>query len=70
VRDVNAGDAPFAKVTQDVEEHEHFMFSECGGGFVEDEDLRVFGQSLYDFDELLLPHAEAVLTRAAGSSVT
>jgi len=58
VRDVDAGDAARAQVAEDGEEHLHFMLGERGGGFVEDEDARVLGQRLDDFDELLFAHAE------------
>jgi hypothetical protein len=58
VGDVDAGDAAFPQIAQDVEQDQHLVLGQRGGGFVENEDLRVLGERLDDLDELLLPHAE------------
>ena len=49
-----------AQVAEVFEEDADFVFGECGGGFVEDEDTGLLVDRADDFDELLLADAEFV----------
>ena len=58
VGDVDAADAALAEVAQDVEQDEHLVLGQSGGGLVEDQQAGILGQGLDDFDQLLLAHAQ------------
>ncbi len=59
MRDVDARDPALAQGAENFEERLRLMLGQGGSGFVEDENARVFRQSLHDFDKLLMPHTQS-----------
>jgi hypothetical protein len=66
VRDVNARHAALAQVAQDVQQNGHFRLRQRRRRLVENQNARILGQRLDDFDQLFLTDAQP-RRRAAGS---
>ena len=54
MRDVEDGDAGLGGPADQIEEIVGFHIVQCGGGFVQDQNPRIGGEHLRDFDQLLL----------------